>query len=140
MYLAIQFVLRAASKLRPVTDDINACKLAQVAERCNAWATRLAIEEAKRDYYRAYGNSTSIIDSESSPATATTTTTTPGVVYPNNANVTPGLLSPDNNNGNGCHYANCNYTTTMKRQRCDNDDSSSDEESFHSRTVRQCSG
>lgn len=50
-YLANRFILKVAPKLYQT--DPN--KLAEVSQKCNAWATELAIEEAARDYKRVYG-------------------------------------------------------------------------------------
>jgi hypothetical protein len=63
-YIASKFVLKAASKLRdgsfvnqPKRNSVEAADLlARVAQRCNAWATELAIEEASRDHRNAYSN------------------------------------------------------------------------------------
>jgi hypothetical protein len=53
-FLASRFILKAATKLQPLQTQDHAEKLAAVAQRCTAWATELAVEEAARDYYRAY--------------------------------------------------------------------------------------
>ena len=53
-YLASKFILTAASILHHTSEDAD--KLAEVAKRCNAWATILAIKEASRDYIIAYGD------------------------------------------------------------------------------------
>ena len=49
-YLANRFILRIAPKLYRADPD----KLAEVSQKCNAWATELAREEAARDYARVY--------------------------------------------------------------------------------------
>jgi hypothetical protein len=54
-FLASRFILTKASKLQPLQSQEHAEKLAAVAQRCTAWATELAVEEAARDYYHAYG-------------------------------------------------------------------------------------
>jgi hypothetical protein len=65
--LASRFILKAASKLQ--TQE-HAEKLAAVAQRCNAWATELAVEEATRDYHRAYDVQTQTVgDKRPSEAT-----------------------------------------------------------------------
>jgi ATP-dependent protease HslVU (ClpYQ) ATPase subunit len=48
---AIKYIVKTASGMLQYED---AEKLAEVAQRCNAWATSLAIEEATRDFVRAY--------------------------------------------------------------------------------------
>lgn len=48
-YLALKFIVRAASKLRN-----DSSKLAALSARCTAWAADLAREEAARDFFRAY--------------------------------------------------------------------------------------
>lgn len=49
-YLATRFVLKIAPKLYRTDPE----KLAEVSQKCNAWATELAKEEAARDYARVY--------------------------------------------------------------------------------------
>lgn len=69
---SIQYIIRAFHVLRSqakslihedspcIGDDDNAnYRLAKVAQRCTKYATELAIEEASRDYIRAYGSSLS---------------------------------------------------------------------------------
>ena len=51
-YVASKYILKVAAKLQPMTDHTE--KLAAVAQRCNAWATALAVEEASRDFFSAY--------------------------------------------------------------------------------------
>jgi hypothetical protein len=70
-YIASKFILKAASKLRQEQkqDKRNDASdiLAKVAQRCNAWATKLAIEEASRDYSKAYANSSEKIQTIQTP-------------------------------------------------------------------------
>jgi hypothetical protein len=73
--VAIKFIVRAAAKLLseqqqqqrssgvaahpaacPSTTISASEKLALIAQRCNAWATEVAISEAARDFILAYGN------------------------------------------------------------------------------------
>jgi hypothetical protein len=49
-YLSNRFLLKVAPKLY----QENPGKLAELAQKCNAWATDLALEEASRDYTRVY--------------------------------------------------------------------------------------
>jgi hypothetical protein len=49
-YLSTRFILKIAPRL--YKNDPN--KLAEVAQKCNAWATELAIEEAARDCIRVH--------------------------------------------------------------------------------------
>ena len=49
-YLSNRFLLKVAPKL--YRDD--PIKLAELARKCNAWATDLALEEASRDFTRVY--------------------------------------------------------------------------------------
>jgi hypothetical protein len=63
-YVAMRFILSASQKLR---QDDGEERLAAVAVRCNSWATELAIEEAARDFGRAYGNSCDDILSQQAP-------------------------------------------------------------------------
>ncbi len=50
-FLANKFIVKAASKL-----ESEPVKLAAIATRCTGWATDLAVEEAARDYFRAYSH------------------------------------------------------------------------------------
>jgi hypothetical protein len=52
-YLANRFILKIAPRLYLTDPD----KLAEVSQKCNAWATELAIEEAARDFERVYARS-----------------------------------------------------------------------------------
>lgn len=49
-YLSNRFLLKVAPKLY----QENPNKLAELAQKCNGWATDLALEEASRDYTRVY--------------------------------------------------------------------------------------
>jgi hypothetical protein len=49
--VSLKYIVRSASILCQ-HDDWE--KLAELAQKCNAWATALAIEEATRDFVRAY--------------------------------------------------------------------------------------
>lgn len=66
-YLTTRFILKAAARLRG--DD--PVKLATVAQKCTAWATDLAIEEAARDYVRAHNDTTRVVTLESIKRPAT---------------------------------------------------------------------
>jgi hypothetical protein len=51
-YFTKKFILQAAEDIRhlPYANE----KLAELAKECNKWATKLAIEEGRRDYINAY--------------------------------------------------------------------------------------
>lgn len=51
-YLTTRFILKAASKLQ----HVDPIKLANVAHKCTRWATEVAVEEAARDYFRAWND------------------------------------------------------------------------------------
>ena len=53
-YMTTRFIVKAAR-----TQQLNAQQLAELAQRCNAWAMRLAQEEGERDFGRAYNTITS---------------------------------------------------------------------------------
>jgi hypothetical protein len=58
--IGIKFIVQISKKLYPLSNINNAVKLANVAQKCNTWATSLALEEGSRDYIRAYNSTTNV--------------------------------------------------------------------------------
>ena len=53
-YVSTRFILQAQAQLDIQNTDTDRARLAALASKITAWATHLAIEEAARDYGRAY--------------------------------------------------------------------------------------